>query len=125
MEQQGLAAFVEQWQQQPLFRTQAVLPSDLLEQQRQRRLSQCASGLAASLRVQGLAEMPPMQEAIIRYPGELHWIVGAEDRKFSALAEEVAGWRPATRLHRLCGVGHNPLLEAPDSLRALFSQLVR
>lgn len=124
LEQKGLTAFVDEWERLPLFATQARLPVRCLAQQRQRRLRQRASALAASLRLHGLAEMPAMQEAIIQYPGELHWIAGAEDRRFSALAHEVAGWRPATQLHLLPGVGHNLLLEAPEQLHALFLSLV-
>ncbi|MEA1049274.1 alpha/beta fold hydrolase [Lamprobacter modestohalophilus] len=119
LEQKGLEAFVDAWQQLPLFATQTRLPVECLAQQRERRLSQHASALAASLRVHGLAEMPPMQEAIVDYPGELHWVAGSQDRRFSALAREVAAWRLATRLHLLPGVGHNLLLEAPEQLQAL------
>jgi hypothetical protein len=64
-----------------------------------------------------------MRETIIRYPGELHWVAGAEDHKFSALAREVEHWRPSMRLHRLPGVGNNPLLEAPDRLRRLMASI--
>jgi len=124
LEQKGLAVFVDAWQQQPLFTTQAGLPPESLAQQRERRLRQHAKGLAASLRVHGLAEMSAMQETIIQYPGVLHWVTGAEDHKFTALAREVVGWRPATHVHVLPGIGHNPLLEAPKQLRALFSSLV-
>ncbi|MFP4279659.1 MAG: alpha/beta fold hydrolase [Halochromatium sp.] len=120
LEQPGLAAFVEAWEALPLFATQASVPASRLARQRERRLSQSATGLAASLSVHGLAEMPAMRETIIQFPGALHWVTGAEDRKFSALAREVGRWRPALRLHSLPGVGHNPLLEAPEQLRALF-----
>lgn len=123
LEQQGLEAFVDAWQQLPLFATQTRLPAECLAQQRVRRLSQHASALAASLRVHGLAEMPPMQNSISDYPGELHWFAGSQDRKFSALAREVAAWRPATRLHLFPGVGHNLLLEAPEQLQALQVRL--
>lgn len=124
LETQGLAAFVDQWQRLPLFATQAGVPAQRLAQQRARRLSQRASGLAASLRVHGLAEMPLMQDAIIQYPGRLHWVAGADDAKFSALAREVVAWRrSATRLHLLPGVGHNLLLEAPQRLQDLFIRL--
>lgn len=124
LEQQGLTAFVDAWERLPLFATQAGLQPEVLAQQRRRRLSQCARALAASLRAHGLAEMPAMREAIIRYPGELYWMAGAEDQRFSALAREVVSWRPATELHLVPGVGHNLLLEAPAQLHALLSSLI-
>ena len=120
LEQQGIAAFVEAWEALPLFATQASVPASRLARQRERRLSQSATGLAASLSVHGLAEMPTMRETIIQSPGALHWVAGAEDRRFSTLAREVERWRPSLRLHLLPGVGHNLLLEAPEQLQALF-----
>ncbi len=123
LERQGIAAFVDAWESLPLFATQASASAHQLAQQRERRLSHTAAGLAASLRVQGLAKMPSMRETIIRYPGELHWVAGAEDHKFSALAREVEHWRPSMRLHLLPGVGHNSLLEAPDKLRLLLASI--
>ncbi|MEA3641629.1 MAG: alpha/beta fold hydrolase [Lamprobacter sp.] len=120
LEQQGIAAFVEAWEALPLLATQSLVPASRLARQREQRLSQSATGLAASLSVHGLAEMPNMRETIIQYPGELHWVAGAEDAKFSALACEVERWRPSLRLHLLPGVGHNPLLEAPEPLRTIM-----
>lgn len=124
LERDGIDAFVAAWEQLPLFATQAHVPAERLERQRRRRLGQRAAGLAASLRVHGLAEMPAMHETIIQYPGRLHWITGAEDQRFSALASAVRRSRPATRLHRIAGAGHNPLLEAPQALSALLEQAI-
>ncbi|NBC46563.1 MAG: alpha/beta fold hydrolase [Gammaproteobacteria bacterium] len=124
LECDGIDAFVTAWEQLPLFASQAHVPAERLDHQRARRLDQRAQGLAASLRVHGLAEMPPMREVIVQYPGRLHWITGAEDHRFSALATEVQRWRPSTRLHRIDGAGHNPLLEAPEVLSALLEPLI-
>lgn len=122
LERDGIEAFVAAWERQPLFATQSALPAERLALQRARRLGQRPAGLAASLRVHGLAEMPAMREAIVQYPGELHWMVGVDDRKFRTLAEQVLAWRPSTRLYRIHGAGHNPLLEAPRSLSIQLRQ---
>lgn len=116
----GIAAFVEAWEAQPLFATQRHLAPAVLESQRARRLAQSAEGLAAALEHLGLAEMPDTWPLLTRYPGRLRWIVGAEDTKFCALAEQVTAQRPDTELHTLPGVGHNVLLEAPSTLAQLL-----
>lgn len=124
LERDGIDAFVDAWEHLPLFATQAHVSRQRRARQRARRLGQRVEGLAASLRVQGLAEMPPMHAAITAYPGQLVWIAGLDDPKFSALACEAARLRPSLSCHLLPGVGHNPLLEAPDRLRLLLSRLV-
>lgn len=116
----GIEAFVNAWESQPLFATQADLPSAVLERQRLRRLSQRPSGLAASLEQHGLARMPSLWEPMTAFRGELTWIVGAADARFLGIAREVARRRPLTRLHVLPGVGHNPLLECPEILNDLL-----
>jgi pimeloyl-ACP methyl ester carboxylesterase len=64
--------------------------------------------------------MPGTWDDLMRFPGQLRWIVGGEDRKFLRLARQVAERRPTTDLRVLEGVGHNPLLESPDRLTDLL-----
>ena len=61
---EGIGAFVEAWEHQPLFATQSVLTPELLSTQRKRRLAQRAEGLARSLACFGLAEMPETWTAL-------------------------------------------------------------
>ncbi|WP_246173012.1 alpha/beta fold hydrolase [Thermochromatium tepidum] len=119
---QGIEAFVAAWEHQPLFKTQARLAPEILARQRARRLSHSPEGLASALERLGLGEMPATWEALARYQGRLDWIVGGEDRRFQTIAHAVVAHRPATRLHVLKGVGHNPLLEAPERLRACLER---
>jgi 2-succinyl-6-hydroxy-2,4-cyclohexadiene-1-carboxylate synthase len=116
----GIASFVRAWESQPLFSTQARLPTDLLARQRRRRLRQSPEGLAQSLEQHGLGRMPSLWDSVSSFPGDLTWIAGTEDSKFLGIAREVTRRRPATRLQALPGVGHNPLLECPESLAALW-----
>jgi 2-succinyl-6-hydroxy-2,4-cyclohexadiene-1-carboxylate synthase len=128
LQQQGVGGFVEAWERQPLFETQSGTPVHRLMRQRARRLGQCSTGLQASLRAQGLGAMPDMRAVIRGYAGQMDWIAGLDDRKFSALAFDVASLRPSVNCRLLPGVGHNPLLEAPervsDRLRSLFAEAV-
>jgi 2-succinyl-6-hydroxy-2,4-cyclohexadiene-1-carboxylate synthase len=120
----GIVAFTAAWEQQPLFATQRRLPAARLEGQYARRLAQDAEGLARALEIFGLAEMPATWDAVVRWRGRLDWIVGSEDAKFLGIAEQVLTQRAAGRLHSLPGIGHNPLIEAPEQLFALLRRLL-
>ncbi|MCG6942927.1 MAG: alpha/beta fold hydrolase [Thiohalocapsa sp.] len=113
LREQGIDAFVDTWERQPLFASQAALPAQVIAKQRRRRLAQRADGLAASLACFGLAEMPGTWEALVRWPGRLCWLAGARDGKFAAIAERIARERPRTDVRIIPGAGHNLLLEAP------------
>lgn len=116
LRQQGIKTFVEAWENQPLFATQADLPAERLAKQRAQRLAQCPEGLARCLECLGLGQMPDTWPALAAYPGQLRWVVGALDGKFKAIAARVKALRPETELQILPGVGHNPLLEwLPDN----------
>jgi 2-succinyl-6-hydroxy-2,4-cyclohexadiene-1-carboxylate synthase len=120
----GIRAFVEAWETQGLFAGQQTrVAPPRLAAQRARRLAQRPEGLARSLECLGLGRMPPAREALAGFSGELQWIVGAEDTKFRALADQVRQWRPATRIAVLADCGHNPLLEQPEALAAALAGL--
>ncbi|NEV60716.1 alpha/beta fold hydrolase [Thiorhodococcus minor] len=121
LEAQGIAAFVAAWEAQPLFASQSRLPAETLLRQRQRRLSQRAPGLAASLRATGLGAMPSTWSALRAYPGQLRWVVGGADARFLGIAHQVVELRPETELHVLPEVGHNPLLECPAQLAQILA----
>lgn len=116
---QGIRDFVDAWERQPLFATQATLAPALLAEQRARRLAQRAEGLASNLACFGLAEMPETWSALRRWPSRLRWLVGARDERFAAIAARVKEQRPATLLRHVPDAGHNLLLEAPAAVRAL------
>ncbi len=118
LDTRGLAAFVDTWEQQPLFASQSRLPPALLAEQRRRRLVQRPDGLAANLACFGLAEMPDTWPALRRWRGRLGWMAGALDDKFVAIAERVCRERPATQVRIVPDVGHNLLLEAPEAVIA-------
>ncbi len=121
---QGIAAFTAAWERQPLFATQQRLPAARLDAQRAGRLAQDPEGLARSLEVFGLAEMPATWDALAPWHGRLDWIVGGRDAKFVDIAEQILARRPQTSLHLLADIGHNPLLETPERLRALLQRLL-
>lgn len=112
----GLSAFVDAWQAQPLWASQLALDSEILRKKRAERLRQSAPGLARSLKLTGLAEMPDYLAELgeVRIPVDL--IAGQLDHKFSALARLMAQRLSRARLQIVPDSGHDLLIERPDRI---------
>lgn len=111
---QGIEAFVDAWEAQPLFSTQVRAPLEVREARRARRLAHDPEQLARSLEFMGLAEMPDYRGII---DDRFALIVGAEDPKFLAIASAL----PAP-LEVLESCGHDPTLEQPAALAAAIAR---
>lgn len=110
----GLSAFVDRWQALPLWASQAVLPDELRQAQREQRLRHSAEGLAQSLLRHGLAEMPDLRPQLATVESRVDLLVGERDEKFVALGRELAGVMLRAHLTIAEGSGHNLLLERPE-----------
>jgi len=122
LHEQGLTEFLHRWAEQPLFHTQTALPAAVQAAQDAVRRRHNPRGLMQSLRVLGLAQMPHYWPTLPELALPIHLVVGALDEKFSALADRAAARLPAARVTRLPGIGHNVLLEAPDTVCALLAE---
>lgn len=107
----GLSAFVDAWQAQPLWASQSHLDDATLRQKRSERLSHDAAGLARSLRVTGLAEMPDYGARLSELRMPVTLVAGALDTKFCALAQGMAERLPHAVLKIVPQAGHDLLLE--------------
>jgi 2-succinyl-6-hydroxy-2,4-cyclohexadiene-1-carboxylate synthase len=128
LESGGIAAFVNDWESQPLFATQSDLPPDVLAAQRRERLAHDPKGLAYSLRATGLGKMPFLG-AVLRSdvwgaspPVQL--VVGSRDAKFASLAAPYASL-PHRQVLVVEGAGHNVLLERPEIVAAAVERGAR
>ncbi|HYQ47013.1 MAG TPA: alpha/beta fold hydrolase [Polyangiaceae bacterium] len=110
----GMLAFVDAWQAQPLWTTQARLDPGILERKRSERLSHDATGLIRSLRVTGLAQMPNYRGALAQIRVPVTLIAGGLDAKFVTLAQQMAKLVPHADLHIVEEAGHDLLLERPE-----------
>jgi len=104
----GIAAFIDAWQAQPLFASQSRVAPARLADRRNRRLALDAEGLAKSLEAMGLAEMPDYRSII---DSRFALIAGADDAKYVAISRAL----PAP-LELIADSGHDPLLEQPAAL---------
>jgi len=117
----GGLAFVDAWQAQPLWASQARLARETLEQKRRERLSHDPAGLVRSLRVTGLSQMPNYRDALARLRIPVSLIAGRLDAKFRDLAQQMAKTAPHAELTIVDGAGHDLLLERPE----LITELIR
>ncbi len=117
----GVLAFVDAWETQPLWTTQSGLPESARSRRRAARLSHDAAGLARSLRVTGLAEMPNYFDRLAELALPVTVLAGQLDEKFSALARAMAARLRHPTLEIIPGAGHDLLLERPE----LITEVIR
>lgn len=118
-----LQDFVAAWEALPLFATQAALPAARQAEQRRQRLGHDAHALAWAFEVAGLACMPDLRPAVAAATRPLHFLTGALDGRFGALAASLV--RPPWVVHTAVpSAGHNLLLEAPAAVAASLAVLL-
>jgi len=120
LREQGVAAFIAAWEEQPLFASQRELPPEVVAHQRDIRLGHDAEGLARALEALGLAEMPDYRPAMPSLQMPVTLVTGAGDTKFSEVASALAKGRPRVDAMLVDGVGHNVVLEAPAAVAAVL-----
>jgi 2-succinyl-6-hydroxy-2,4-cyclohexadiene-1-carboxylate synthase len=120
-----LASFVDDWEQLPMFHTQRDLSREALATQREIRLSHDAAGLAYALEVLGLAEMPNYGTALRSIGVPVTLMVGSCDSRFCSVALGLAAMNPQIDAALVEDVGHNVVLEAPETVAAALTQTER
>jgi 2-succinyl-6-hydroxy-2,4-cyclohexadiene-1-carboxylate synthase len=114
IEAEGVSAFLDAWMDLPLFASQAALPLETRRAARALREGHSAEGLARALRGMGTGVQPSFWPFLGGVRAETLLVTGSLDRKFVAVADEVARAIPGVRTVTVPGVGHNVHLEAPD-----------
>lgn len=116
----GTAAFLAEWEAQPLFATQARVDPARRAARRASRLGLEPGPLADALERLGTGAMPDLTSALAARARRAHLIVGADDARFRALAAVLAGRAPELAVDVVAGSGHDPTLEAPAALAAVL-----
>jgi 2-succinyl-6-hydroxy-2,4-cyclohexadiene-1-carboxylate synthase len=119
IERDGVAAFVDLWEAQPVFASHAQLPDTARRRLRAERLANRAHGLAASLRGAGQGVEPPIAGRLREVHAPTLVIAGALDAVGRDRAAEVASALPDARLEIVPDAGHTPHLERPLAFRRL------
>ena len=120
IEREGMPAFIERWENLPLFASQSTLPSECREALRRQRLQNSVTGLAQSLRGVGTGIQPSLYSRLPTLHIPVLLIAGALDTKFTAIARRMVQALPQSQLRIVPAAGHTVHLEQPQ----LFASLV-
>lgn len=114
IETEGVTAFVDYWEQLPLFASQHKLPVDVRTNHRQWRLQNRPEGLANSLRGMGTGVQPSLWSHLSQIQPPVQLIVGELDQKFVQIGQEMTGLLPRVNLNIVPAAGHAVHLEHPE-----------
>ncbi|MEM9694353.1 MAG: alpha/beta fold hydrolase [Myxococcota bacterium] len=123
IEADGVVAFARRWEQLPIFATQNLTQR---KAQRAFREGHTVEGLAWAMRTLGQGRMPNLWTRLARWPSALPLtiIVGGDDQKYAAVGQRLARVVRHARLHRIGGVGHNPVVETPAAVASIIRRAV-
>jgi 2-succinyl-6-hydroxy-2,4-cyclohexadiene-1-carboxylate synthase len=120
LEHEGLETFVDRWERQSLFTSQAHLSPTIRDELRGQRLRNNPIGLAQSLRGAGAGVQEPLWEQLSAVYQPTLVITGADDAKYRQIGCQMAGALPAASFVVIPDAGHAVHLEQP----AAFEQHV-
>lgn len=109
----GVEAFVEHWEQQPLFAGLRALPAAEQAALRERRARHTAQGLAGALACLGQGAQPDYWPMLTRILRPTLLLTGERDVKYTRLARRMVAELPMGWRVTFAGVGHAPHLECP------------
>ena len=116
IEEIGVEAFLDEWLSLPIF---AGLSSEAAC--RTERLENTASGIASSLRLAGTGTQIPTWDRLHTLEMPVLVVAGADDRKFVAAGEQMAGAVGANAtFETIEGAGHTAHLEQPERFLAVL-----
>jgi 2-succinyl-6-hydroxy-2,4-cyclohexadiene-1-carboxylate synthase len=113
IEAHGIPAFVERWEQLPLWGSQQQLSPEARAALRQQRLQNSPLGLANSLRGMGTGAQPSYWHHLPALTMPLLLIAGELDAKFVAINRQIASLLAHAQLEIVPGAGHTVHLERP------------
>jgi 2-succinyl-6-hydroxy-2,4-cyclohexadiene-1-carboxylate synthase len=118
---EGVKAFVDYWENIPLFQTQKNLSPDKREEIRKQRLANNAIGLANSLLGMGTGSQPSWWSSMADFSFETLILAGELDVKFCKIGEEMVSMLPNARFLSIKNVGHAIHVEEPEKFGTIVS----
>lgn len=125
IEREGLADFVDFWEDIALFQTQKKLPEAVQEHIQEERLNQTASGLAMSLRFMGTGRQESWWESLHTIQKPVQLIVGSLDDKFVKINKEMQKLIPKAKLTEIKKAGHNVHVEQAEKFAKIVIEQLK
>ncbi|MFJ5965368.1 2-succinyl-6-hydroxy-2,4-cyclohexadiene-1-carboxylate synthase [Bacillus sp. NPDC093026] len=121
---EGLTAFVDFWENIPLFASQKSLPADKLAQLREGRLKANPLGLARSLEGIGTGSQPSMWRAMKDISKPVLLICGTLDQKFCQIAKRMHQALEFSQVVMVEHAGHTVHVEQPHFFGRIVSEFI-
>lgn len=115
IEEEGVTAFIDYWENIPLFQTQKQLSKENQLAIRKERIEQTAIGLANSLRGMGTGSQASNWDALIEVKIPVLLLVGELDSKFIEINQRMKQNLPMAELEIFSSAGHALHIEKPAS----------
>lgn len=116
-------AFIDEWEELPLFQSQKLLDEKSFLLQREERLSQNNIEAADSLRKYGTGIQPHYWDDLNK-DNEVLIIAGEKDEKFVKIGDNMNKQLKNSRLHIFKGCGHNVHLENKEAFVKLCHEFL-
>jgi 2-succinyl-6-hydroxy-2,4-cyclohexadiene-1-carboxylate synthase len=124
IERDGIVAFVDYWQDLPLFSTQARLPDSIRQALRRQRLNNNPLGLANSLRGLGAGRQKPVLHCLKHVQVPTLLLAGELDAKYRELARQLAAVLPQSQPYFMPESGHAIHLEQPRTFATVVQRFL-
>lgn len=118
----GVEAFADWWRQVPIIATQSRTPERYRVLMEVRRRQNSSTGLANSLLGMGTGAMPSLWGALSPLALPVWLVTGAEDEKFTGIAERMLEALPRGHHIVIPGAGHAAHLESPADTAARIGE---
>lgn len=120
----GIKAFVDYWENIPLFSSQQRLAEDIRHRIRSGRLRNNKIGLANSLTGMGTGSQPSLWSRVKEIGVPVLLICGEWDEKFCAINQEVHKMLPSSRIEIVPKAGHTVHVEQPRLFGKIVSEFL-
>jgi 2-succinyl-6-hydroxy-2,4-cyclohexadiene-1-carboxylate synthase len=118
VQRMSASQFADEWARTPVLADQAP---EVREAARIDRLRSQPSGLAAALRGLGAGALEPLWQRLPELAMPVTLIAGERDRKFAAIAHEMAAPLRDPRVEIVPGAGHAVHLECPRAVASILA----
>ena len=124
IERDGLAAFVDAWEQQPLLQLAPHVSAEVRARQHALRLENTPRGLANSLRGMGTGRQPSYWAALDQLHVPTCLLSGALDSRYTEIAARMQARLPRAERSVLQAAGHTAHLDQPVEFACLVAEFV-
>jgi 2-succinyl-6-hydroxy-2,4-cyclohexadiene-1-carboxylate synthase len=125
IEVEGLPAFIDFWQDIPLFQSQKKLSNLKRQAIRQERLQQSSLGLTSSLKGMGTGSQPSYWSLLNELKIPVTLITGELDEKFQLIAQQMKNRIENSQHLEVLAVGHAIHVENPVQFATIIMEQVK